>query len=73
MALQVLDIERTFSFTKGEKTVELKDPNPTMSPEEVVKFYSGTHPELTTAKLSGPKVNGNKAEYTLDVTVGTKG
>ncbi len=73
MALHVENITREFSFKKGNDTVKLADPNPAMTPEEVVKFYSGTHPELTTASLSGPKVDGGRAIYSLGINVGTKG
>lgn len=73
MALQVEGITRQFTFEKDDKTINLADPNPSMSPEEVVKFYAGTYPELTTASLTGPKINAGKAEYSLAVNVGTKG
>lgn len=74
MALQVTSLERKFIIKKdGKKDVELKDPNPNMSPEEVIKFYASEYPELTNATLSGPKVVGESAQYSLKETVGTKG
>lgn len=73
MPLQVTAIDRVFTLKKDSKNIDLPDPNPTMSPEEVVKFYSGTYPELTTAKMNGPKVVAGKAEYSLEANVGTKG
>lgn len=73
MALQVTGLKRVFKFQKGGKDVVLDDPNPTMNPTEVQKFYSGQYPEITNATLSGPKVVGNNAEYSLKTTVGTKG
>lgn len=54
-------------------TVRLSDPNPDFSTNEVLQFYSGQYPELTTATLDGPKTDGNKAVYSVKTTVGTKG
>ena len=55
----------------GERT--LSDPNKTMTPEEVMQFYSGTFPELTTSTVHGPKMDGDKAVYEFKTVVGTKG
>ena len=73
MALQVTNLDRTFSFKKGNKDVNLPDPNPEMTPEDVARFYTAQHPELTSATISGPKVEGSKANYTFKTSVGTKG
>lgn len=73
MALQVTDMTRKFEFMKDKKKIELPDPNANMSPDEVVKFYSSQYPELTTASLTGPKVEGNAAVYSIKEVVGTKG
>lgn len=74
MALQVTNLTREFSLKKdGKKEVVLTDPNDSMSPEEVMKFYSGNYPELTNATISGPKVEGGKAIYSFKTVVGTKG
>lgn len=69
MALQITELKREFLF--DGKT--LPDPNPGMTPEEIRKFYSGSHPELTNASLSGPKVEGDKARYSFSTEIGTKG
>lgn len=71
MALQITGLKRVFKLK--DKKVELPDPNPTMSAEEVQKFYSGKYPELTNASINGPKVVGDTAEYIFATTVGTKG
>ncbi len=73
MALNITKIDRDFILKKGDKEVHLKDPNPELTPEEVMKFYAGQHPELTNATLAGPKVEGGKAVYTAKTVVGTKG
>lgn len=74
MALQVTHLQRTFKLDKGKgKSVELSDPNIEMSPQEVMKFYSGSHPELTNAIIEGPKVEGDKAAYTISTKAGKLG
>ena len=75
MALQVTNLQRKFIIKKDgkNKDIELTDPNGDMSPEEVMKFYSGTYPELTNAVVEGPKVEGDKASYTISTKAGKLG
>ena len=68
-ALNVTGLKRVFKFGK----IELADPDPTMLPDDVLNFYSGTYPELTTSNVHGPKVENGKAVYEFKTTVGTKG
>lgn len=51
----------------------LTDPDPAKSTDEVRKFYATTYPELTNAKVDGPKIDGNKEIYEFKKSVGTKG
>lgn len=69
MALNVTGMKRVFKY--GNR--ELDDPGKQMSPDEVMQFYSGTYPELTTSNVHGPKMEGDKAVYEFKTTVGTKG
>ncbi|MGM9776790.1 MAG: PRTRC system protein C [Prevotella sp.] len=69
MALNVTNYKRVFQHGK----VTLSDPNPDMSPEQVMAFYSNQYPELTTSNVHGPKIENDKAVYTFKTTVGTKG
>lgn len=69
MALQITNLKRVFKF-KGSS---LSDPDPSMSPVEVQKFYSGTYPELTTASVHGPSIVNEEAVYEFKTSVGTKG
>lgn len=73
MAVQVTMLKREFKFKKDGTTVTLPDPNPEFTVNEVMQFYSGQYPELTTATLGAPKVEGNTAVYSAQTTVGTKG
>lgn len=73
MALQVTKLNRKFTIKKDGQDIELTDPNVAMAPEDVMKYYSGTYPELTNATIQGPKVEGGKATYSFKTVVGTKG
>jgi PRTRC genetic system protein C len=73
MALEVTNLKRKFNFKKDGKTVELPDPNPEFSVDEVIQFYSGQHSELTTCTIDGPKIEDGAAVYEFKTTVGTKG
>ena len=69
MALNIHKYKRVFKHADRE----LSDPNPDMTPEEVMNFYSNQFPELTTSNVHGPSIDGEKAVYEFKTTVGTKG
>ncbi len=70
MALQITGLAREFRF---KHDVILPDPDPGRSPEEVMRFYSGQYPELTTASVHGPKIEKDRQVYEFKTTMGTKG
>lgn len=57
----------------GNENITLPDPNPEFTAHEVMEFYSGQHPDLTTANLSGPKIKDDKRIYTFSTVLGNKG
>lgn len=69
MALDVKCYERVFRM----KQRTLSDPDKSMSPEEVMAYYSNQFPELVTSNVFGPKIEGTKAVYEFRTSVGTKG
>jgi PRTRC genetic system protein C len=73
MALQTESLKRQFKFKKSGNWITLEDPNIAYTPEEVLVHYSVQYPELTTATLDEPKIDGNKAIYEITTTVGDKG
>lgn len=73
MALLTTDLTRVFKFKKDNKNVELADPNPAFSPEEVINFYATQHPELTTASIDKRDVQKQKIVYEIKTTIGKKG
>ena len=73
MALSVNTLDRVFKFRNGNEKMVLPDPNPEMPADEVMDFYSATYTELTTATVSGPKIENDRAVYHFKTTIGTKG
>lgn len=73
MALQVTNLQRQFTFRKDGKDIPLPDPNPEFTAEEVMKFYSGSYPELTNGLVEGPVVIGDKATYKITTKAGQLG
>ena len=69
----VTSLERVFRFKNGSAEIALQDPNPAMSPEEVMDFFSRTYPELTTATVHGPEIGNDRIVYHFKTTIGTKG
>ncbi len=67
--MKATKIERIFFHGK----TELADPSHDMTVNEVLDFYSGQFPELTTATVEGPKIENEKCVYTFKNNVGTKG
>lgn len=69
MTTTVQKLTRVFMYD-GQK---LADPDPTMSPEQVAEVYAVTFPELATATIDEPTVDGKKLVFKFDKAVGTKG
>lgn len=69
MAIEVIQLERTFTFNG----VNLPDPGPEFSPEDVKEMFANQYPDLLTALIDGPNIVGDKEAYTFVRNVGTKG
>lgn len=69
MALNSKSLKRIFVH----KELRLDDPDPSMSVDDVLKFYSNTYSELTVATVSQPEIKKDEVVYTFKTTVGTKG
>ena len=73
MALQIKGMSRTFKFKKGTEYVTLQDPEPNLSPDMVMSYYSNYYPELTTVTVHGPVIRDDRTMYEFKTTIGTKG
>ena len=67
--METKQIERIFMH--GD--TELADPSNNMNVNDVLDFYSGQFPELTTASVEGPAIKNEKCVYTFTNNIGTKG
>lgn len=73
MAFEIATLNRTFVFkpSKGQD-IPLSDIEG-FSPQQVMNFYAGSYPELTTATINGPIQKGEGYEYVFETKLGTKG
>lgn len=69
MALQTAALERAFKYN----SVDLTDPGPQYTPEQVRDFYAAAYPEIVSAGIDGPEQANGKLVYTFRRAVGTKG
>ena len=60
---------RSFSYNG----LQLPDPNPKLTVEEVQIAYAASYPEIMTATVTGPEALGGKLLYTFSKAIGTKG
>ena len=73
MALEIKEMTRSFKNKKDTEYITLQDPDPNISPDMVMSYYSNKSPELTTATVNGPVFREDMAEYEFKTTIGTKG
>jgi len=72
--METIILKRVFRLFKEDgKTINLPDPNPQFTPQEVTQFYTGQYPELTTSTIDGPKAEEDAHVYEFKTTMGTKG
>ena len=71
--MKVKTLPREFVLSRGGGDIRLSDPNPNMTPSEVMNFYSSSYPELTNGSVSAPDVKATKLVYNFSTTVGKKG
>ncbi|MCX6165184.1 MAG: PRTRC system protein C [Ignavibacteriae bacterium] len=71
--MQVTNIPRVFKFKDGNNDIEVPDPNPKLSPEEVLDLLCNQYSSLTNAIVGDCEMKDNKAVYEFKTTVGTKG
>ncbi len=67
--LQASPLIRFFTYLG----MNLPDPNPRLTVEDVRAFYATQFPEIVTAAITGPEVVGDRLLYRLVKSIGTKG
>ena len=69
MEFEVIKLTRTFTYNG----VNLPDPGPDFTPQDVQEMYVNMYPDLSTAVLGQPEYAGDKVNYKFVRNVGTKG
>jgi PRTRC genetic system protein C len=67
--VKVVDITRKFKYN----SVDLHDPNASLSADDVRQFYATQYPELLNAVVEGPVTKAGVATYTFMRAAGAKG
>lgn len=67
------ELERTFTFVESGREIKLADPDPQLSPEAVMNFYSAAYPILTTSRIEGPQIRDDEIQFVFRTVMGTKG
>ncbi len=70
---EVVKLIRKFEIEKAGKKIQIDDPNPEMSEEEVRKFLCATYPDLTNAVLYGPEIKNEVMVYGFKTSFAPKG
>lgn len=73
MTIEAKSMSRVFRCKVGGEERTLPDPDQSMTPEQVMRHYAGTYPELTNAVISAPDVKQDEVVWTFAVNVGRKG
>ena len=73
MALEIKGMTRSFRFKKGTEYITLQDPDPNISPDMIMSYYSNLYPELTTSTVHGPLFKDDTVQYEFRTVIGTKG
>ncbi len=66
-------LERVFQFKNNGQELLLADPSPDLSAQQVLDFYAGTYPILTTARIEGPEIIQDQIRFRFTSSLGTKG
>jgi PRTRC genetic system protein C len=69
MTIAVAVLARAFKYN----SLDLPDPGPNKTPDEVRAIYSAHYPELNTAVVEGPVTKNGVSTYTFARAAGAKG
>ena len=70
---EVVNITRVFELERKGKSIQLSDPNPLFTEEEVQKFYMAAYPELTNSIIKIKTVEDEKIIYSFSTKFADKG
>ncbi len=69
MVAETIDLKRVFMHGKEK----LQDPNPSMSPGEVVEFYSSKYPEFASAAIKRKETTETEIVYEIKTKIAENG
>jgi PRTRC genetic system protein C len=69
MSISIAALVREFAYNG----LNLLDPGPSFTPNQVRDLYTAQYPELTTAAVDGPEIVGEVARYKFVRAAGAKG
>ena len=67
--MNIKNIPRVFKFNGKE----IADPNPALTPDEVVSLLMNEYPAMTNAKVESKGISDDKDIYDINTKMGTKG
>lgn len=67
--MRITPMARRFHYSG----LQLPDPDPRFTPEQVRDFYATAYPEITTASIEGPEESDGALKYKFTRALGTKG
>jgi PRTRC genetic system protein C len=66
-------LPRIFLHKENGQEIRLTDPNEGFTVADVQNFFAATYPILTNAKIIGPEIKDDEAQYRFEGTMGVKG
>ena len=71
--METIALKRVFIAHIDKEEVRLADPNPNLTPEEVMDHYSGEYPKLQNAIVLPGEVKGDIMEFEVKDNFGDTG
>ncbi len=69
----IIVFEREFRLKVGNEMLILPDPDPEVTPDDVMDTYSNLYPQLTNSTVSPMMIENDKRVYEFITTTGVKG
>ena len=71
--IEIMKLQRVFTYKSKGREITLDDPDGSLSPDDVLSFYTATYGELVSANIEGPELKDDAVHYRFVSTIGTKG
>ncbi|TDO68771.1 PRTRC genetic system protein C [Flavobacterium chryseum] len=71
--LQSQELPRIFKFEINKEVIELEDPNPAFTPNDIRDLYTAQYAELLNSTIVPQGIENDRIVYEFKVVAGTKG